>query len=130
MSKYLLVSTDILPEIYEAVLIAKEEVAKGKAVSSVCKELNISRSTFYKYKDKVFYYDNNNINILKIIFNKEDYLANKLINILNDLNIEILEIKKEDIMELSLVTLKIKTTSVLSLKEAISKMNGFMEFVN
>lgn len=52
---FLIVHKDVLPPYYskvaEAVYLMERE---AKSVIEVCKELDISRSTFYKYKDKVF----------------------------------------------------------------------------
>jgi chorismate mutase len=54
-SDFLVVKKDVLPSFYVKVLRAVEMVNdENKSVSDVCKELDISRSTFYKYKDKVF----------------------------------------------------------------------------
>ena len=53
--EFLIVHKDVLPPYYmkvvEAVYLMEHE---NKSVSDVCKSLDISRSTFYKYKDKVF----------------------------------------------------------------------------
>ncbi|MCY6485065.1 ACT domain-containing protein [Clostridium aestuarii] len=56
MSKYLIISTQILPEIYEKVLRAKELLRMGKAkdITEAVKACEISRSSYYKYKDYVF----------------------------------------------------------------------------
>ncbi len=52
---FLIIDRSILPPCYEQVIKAVKLVEQeGKSVSNVCKELEISRSTYYKYKDKVF----------------------------------------------------------------------------
>ena len=52
---FLLVDKTVLPPYYEQVVEAVRLVEQeGKNISDVCKILNISRSTFYKYKGKVF----------------------------------------------------------------------------
>jgi len=55
-SKYLLVDKSILPEYYEKVIEARNLVTSGKVrdVSDAVKQVGISRSTYYKYKDYVF----------------------------------------------------------------------------
>ena len=55
-SKYLLVDKRILPPYYEKVIEARTLLASGKIkdVSEAVKEVGISRSTYYKYKDFVF----------------------------------------------------------------------------
>lgn len=56
MKKFLVIGTDILPEVYEKVLIAKEliRMKRVKGVMEAVNQVGISRSTFYKYKDFVF----------------------------------------------------------------------------
>lgn len=130
MSKYLLLASDILPEVYELVLKAKEEVDKGRPVSTVCKELDISRSTFYKYKDKVFYYEQDKYLKLKMIFNKEKNLVNKIVILLNDLGVEIQRIEKEDVGELSLIRLITLTGESELIKESLEHIEGFIEFID
>ncbi len=52
---YLLVKKDVLPDFFLKVLRASCLVNEdNKSVSDACKMVDISRSTFYKYKDKVF----------------------------------------------------------------------------
>ncbi len=54
-SDFLIVKKDVLPSFFLKVIRAVEMVNdENKSVSDVCRELDISRSTFYKYKDKVF----------------------------------------------------------------------------
>lgn len=55
-SKYLLVDKKILPSYYEKVIEARSLVTSGKIkdISEAVKQVGISRSTYYKYKDYVF----------------------------------------------------------------------------
>ncbi|WP_312643044.1 ACT domain-containing protein [Hydrogenoanaerobacterium sp.] len=57
--KFLLVDTDVLPEVFLKVVFAKKMIAQGKAKSSseAAKLAGISRSAFYKYKDCVQQYN-------------------------------------------------------------------------
>ncbi len=51
---YLIVHKSVLPKSYEDVVMAKELIEIEKiSVSDACKKMNISRSTFYKYKEYV-----------------------------------------------------------------------------
>ena len=54
--KYLLVDTDVLPDVFLKVVAAKSLLACGKAktTSQAAQMVGISRSAFYKYKDSVF----------------------------------------------------------------------------
>lgn len=55
-SKYLLVDKKILPSYYEKVIEARTLLSSGKIkdVSEAVREVGISRSTYYKYKDYIF----------------------------------------------------------------------------
>lgn len=54
-NEYLLVHKSILPEYYDSVIKCRELVeGKNMSTSEACKQCNISRSTYYKYKDFVF----------------------------------------------------------------------------
>ena len=54
--KYLIIDTEILPEVYEKVLEVKELLRTGRAkgITEAVQMIGISRSTFYKYKDFIF----------------------------------------------------------------------------
>lgn len=56
MSKYYVVSSEILPEVLEKVMQAQTLLQSGKVkrISEAVKKVGISRGTFYKYKDAVF----------------------------------------------------------------------------
>ncbi len=56
LSNYLIVHKSILPDYYEKVLEARRLMASGKVkeVSQAVKQVGISRSTYYKYKDFIF----------------------------------------------------------------------------
>lgn len=55
-SKFLLVDSDVLPEVFLKTIEAKQLIASGevKGLSAAAKAVGISRSALYKYKDKVF----------------------------------------------------------------------------
>lgn len=59
--KMLLVDSSVLPEVVLKVLEAKTLIAKGiaKSPTEAARMLELSRSTFYKYKDRIFYYNQN-----------------------------------------------------------------------
>ena len=53
--KYLIVDKDLLPSYFEKVAQAKELLDEGRAgdVSEAVRMVGISRSTYYKYRDRV-----------------------------------------------------------------------------
>ena len=62
--KYLLVDERVVPDIFKKVLEAKKYLATGKAKNSseAVRLANISRSAFYKYKDRVMEYNSSSSN--------------------------------------------------------------------
>ena len=66
--KFLLVSTNVLPAVFQSVVYAKELLATGQApnITKAIQMAGISRSAFYKYKDFVFKYSNNKNNHLNL----------------------------------------------------------------
>ena len=66
--KFLLVSTNVLPAVFQSVVYAKELLATGQAstITKAIQMAGISRSAFYKYKDFVFKYSDNKNNCLNL----------------------------------------------------------------
>ena len=64
-NKFLLVDLSVLPEVFTKVVEAKRYMAQGKAksYSDAAKMAGISRSAFYKYKDKVYPYESNSLTL-------------------------------------------------------------------
>ena len=54
--KFLLVDSEVLPDVFLKTIEAKQLLASGevKGLSAAAKAVGISRSALYKYKDKVF----------------------------------------------------------------------------
>ena len=55
-TKYLVIDKDILPDVFEKVVEAKELLSSGEIteITEAVKRVGISRSTFYKYRSHVF----------------------------------------------------------------------------
>lgn len=62
-NKLALVNISALPETFAGVLKAKQLLASGdvKTASEAAQKSGISRSAFYKYKDSIFLYDEQNV---------------------------------------------------------------------
>ena len=56
---FLVVSTEVLPEVFPKVIEVKKLLACGeeKSSASACKRVGISRSAYYKYRECVFTYE-------------------------------------------------------------------------
>ena len=115
---YYIIHKKVLPDHFEKVIKIKDLINKGISVSDACKELGLSRSTFYKYKDYV------NVPTTKI--GKTAIISLKLVdepgvlsNILNEIaskNANILAINQEvPIHSIAFVTLTISVTDVNTL---------------
>ena len=54
--EFILVNKKILPDYFEKVIKARQKIeGEDRSITEVCKELEISRSTYYKYKDYIAY---------------------------------------------------------------------------
>ncbi|WP_407928521.1 ACT domain-containing protein [Clostridium guangxiense] len=54
--KFLLIDSSVLPDVFEEVIKVKEILSSGKVkdITEAVKNVGLSRSTYYKYKDYVF----------------------------------------------------------------------------
>ena len=59
--EFLIIHQKLIPETYLKVIEARElvQTRQVKDISEACKRLNLSRSSYYKYKDLVFRPDEN-----------------------------------------------------------------------
>ena len=57
--RFLLISTDVCPEIFLKTVEAKKKIAlySGRSTTEILKEVGVGKSAFYKYRDHVFSYD-------------------------------------------------------------------------
>ena len=88
-SKYLLVDKSILPEYYEKVLEVRRLLEDGtvREVSQAVKQVGISRSTYYKYKDFVFpFYEASKEKIitLSLLLEHKSGVLSKVLNTVAD----------------------------------------------
>ena len=128
--KYLLVDMSILPEIYDKVVEANGYLQSGEATSAsqAAKMAGISRSAYYKYKDKIFEYNEqgddvtainakliDNAGVLSSVMN-ELYLAGANILAVNQ------SIPVNNIADVS-ITVRLSQTDV-STEDLISKIKN------
>ena len=95
---FILVHKSIVPKYYELVLSAKEKIdGENGSVSEVCKELGISRSTYYKYKDFVFYPSKTNTKKAILSFKVIDAqgVLGNIINIISSSSCNVLTISQD-----------------------------------
>ena len=84
--KYLLVDMSVLPDVYAKVIEAKGYLQSGEAANSsqAAKMAGISRSAYYKYKDKIFEYSEQGDDALTINAKLKDN-AGVLSSVMNEL---------------------------------------------
>lgn len=95
--KFLMVNTKVLPEYFEQVVKAEELVTTGEmSISQACQEMNISRSTYYKYRSKVFRptkdYGKKSILAFKMI--DERGVLSRILQVIYDFGINIISINQ------------------------------------
>lgn len=83
---YLLVDMSVLPEVYVKVIEAKGYLQSGEAAnaSQAAKMVGISRSAYYKYKDKIFEYSEQGDDVTTINAKLQDN-AGVLGSVMNEL---------------------------------------------
>lgn len=99
MSKYFVISSDILPEVLEKVIEARNllQTGKVKRISEAVKEVGISRGTFYKYKDAVFSFNQDQSKrkaIVSMVLKNERGALSKVLSLISVKQVNILAINQ------------------------------------
>lgn len=133
-SVYFLVDAIILPEVFAKVIEVKKILSLGniKTVNEAVKEVGISRSAYYKYKDYVFpFYETSRGKVITLFFVVEDFsgILSHIINKIAQANANILTINQNiPINGLADVTVSIETVDIKmdiqDLMKEISKIEG------
>lgn len=97
--KYLIVDKAILPDYFEKVIEARTLLRDGKFqnVSEAVKEVGISRSTYYKYKDFVFSPSDSNIGrkaLISIMLDDKKGALSEILNFLYSVECNIITINQ------------------------------------
>ena len=97
--KYLIVDKAILPDYFEKVIEARTLLRDGKFqnVSEAVKEVGISRSTYYKYKDFVFSPSDSNIGrkaLISIMLEDKKGALSEILNFLYSVECNIITINQ------------------------------------
>ena len=99
MSKYYVVSSDILPDVLEKVIEARNLLQSGKVkrISEAVKAVGVSRGTYYKYKDAVFSFnDETSLRraVITMIISQHAGSLSKVLNLVASKNGNILAINQ------------------------------------
>lgn len=132
MSKYYVVSGDILPDVLEQVMQARILLQSGKAkrISEAVKMVGISRGTYYKYKDAVFSFNAEQSNrkaIISMILRNEKGTLSKVLSLVYVKQVNVLAINQtipingiaNVALTLDISDLEIGIQSLVSLIEAM-----------
>ena len=74
--RFLLVSTDVCPEVFLKTVEAKKKIDlySNRSTTEILHEVGIGKSAFYKYRDKVFSYDKlDHEQVVTLYFVVEDF---------------------------------------------------------
>ena len=132
MSKYYVVSGDILPDVLEQVMQARILLQSGKAkrISEAVKMVGISRGTYYKYKDAVFSFNAEQSNrkaIISMILRNEKGTLSKVLSLVSVKQVNVSAINQtipingiaNVALTLDISDLEISIQSLVSLIEAM-----------
>lgn len=133
-STYFLVDSEVLPEVFTKVIEAKKLLSSGKSktVNDAVKEVGLSRSAFYKYRDCVFpFYETSRGRVITLYFVVEDFsgILSRIINKIAQSRANIITINQNmPINGLADVTISIATAGMTmdigQLMESISDVEG------
>lgn len=136
-SKFIVVDSAVLPDVFKKVLEVKKLMAnKGaKSFASACKRIGISRSAYYKYKDSVFSYEEmlvERIINIYVLLKDEPGVLSRLLSFLHSLNANILTVNQNipvDGVASVNISLKLQGNSDLDVAtlDRISEDDGVVE---
>ena len=123
LDQYLIIHKSILPEYYEKVIEARHLLEDGKIrdVSQAVRQVGISRSTYYKYKD--FILEPTELSggrraVLSMMLNHEQGVLSALLVCISDVRANILTITQ---------SLPIRDKASVTISLDVSEVEGSME---
>ena len=130
-SVYYLVNSSILPEVFNKVMQVKEILSHNPelTVNDAAREIGISRSAYYKYKDYIFpFYETSRGKVLTLVFVVEDFsgILSNIIGKIAKAKANILTITQNiPINRLADVTISIETAGMeQDIKEMLDEISG------
>lgn len=136
-TKLLLVDVSLVPSVFLKVLQAKRLLSKGvvKSSSDACKAVGISRSAFYKYKDGIFAYEDQNVSktvTLYLRLSDDPGVLSSVLSVLYQYQANILTVNQNiPIDGVADVTVTIRIDEQLTdgklLRDSLEKTDGVIE---
>ncbi len=137
MDKYLIVSKEILPEVYDRVIEARNYINDGtaKGISEAVKMVGISRSTYYKYKDFVFSPSDNTTGrraVIALMLRHKRGVLSEVLNILSSEKANIITMNQNiPINEKASVNISVDVSEMLiSMDDLILKLKNNIEVIS
>ena len=135
-SKYYLINKEVLPSVFEKVVMAKKllQNKKVKTVNEATKAVGISRSVFYKYKDNVSVFvekTKQEILTMNLMLIDEIGVLSKILELFKKKNVSVLTINQNiPTEEIAPVSISVSTgeinCTVDSLVKSIKKIDGVL----
>jgi len=136
VEKYYIVDRSILPDSFDKVIQARKLLETGKAsnVSDAVKLVNISRGTYYKYKDLVFFPDESTSDrkaVFSMILDHEPGILSKVLLIISESNASVLTINQDiPIHNMASVSISLDISHMTgTINDLIDKLKGY-EFIS
>lgn len=137
LDKYLIVSKEILPEVYDRVIEARNYINDGtaKGISEAVKMVGISRSTYYKYKDFVFSPSDNASGrkaVIALMLRHKRGVLSEVLNILSSEKANIITMNQNiPINEKASVNISVDVSEMLiSVDDLILKLKNNAEIIS
>jgi chorismate mutase len=134
LQKYYVVSTSVVPDIFKKVIEVKKMIQSGKTVTinEAVRNIGISRSTYYKYKDHIYLYSEmSQDNIVTLFFVLEDIsgILSDILNIIALSKANVLTINQNiPVNEIANITISLRVknmqSSVEDLIKKLEKIDG------
>lgn len=130
LENYLIIHRSILPEYYEKVLEVRRlmESGKIKEVSQAVKQVGISRSTYYKYKDFIFEPTDlagGRKAVFSMMLNHEPGVLSAILSLISQAGASVLTITQSlPIHGMASVTISLDISSTESVGELLSKIEN------
>lgn len=134
-----LVDKSVLPEVFSKVLTAKSYLSKNQAKNSseACKMADLSRSAFYKYKDSVFFYedqDKSSVVTYSLWLSDDPGVLAKVLTVLTAFRVNILTVNQNiPVDRVALVTISFRCDGALEeeqqtmIYQAVAEVNGVVK---
>lgn len=127
--KYYIVEDSVLPDVFKKVIEVKKllETDMRLSINSACQKVDISRSTYYKYKDSVYeFYENRKAKIVtfSLSVQNEPGVLSIIIDTIAESKANILTINQNiPVNGMAMVTISIETMDMVkSVEELINTL--------